>query len=247
MFVTSLCKIVGMSEWGLVTLSKPQVGATPSVVGRFASQHPSGWRLTGEVEDQQGHLVLRSLCFEPFRPGGDRIVFDQTDSEGRPVARHEWVPETAVTPGGGVTSSVIQSVRFGPLLAEILSLAAYMRSLAPPDDEEALFDPARGRREAAEIAEPFPTRVTPLGRRPFGDEYYRQVAVRCIELQSEDPKKPVISRLAKERGDRPVETVRTWVRRARKLGFLAPASAGRAEFFPGPALNDFTSSKETDQ
>jgi hypothetical protein len=72
------------------------------------------------------------------------------------------------------------------------------------------------------------------GREGYGDDHYRRIAQRTIELFDEGRRRDVVKALAAEE-KRPEGTIRDWIRKARDLGFLEPASKqGRADFRPGP-------------
>jgi acyl-CoA reductase-like NAD-dependent aldehyde dehydrogenase len=72
------------------------------------------------------------------------------------------------------------------------------------------------------------------GRRAKPREHYQRIALRYLDLASR--RRDVLVALADEEGV-PRETVRDWVRKATKLGFLAPGRPGRAETRRGPMLN----------
>ena len=78
------------------------------------------------------------------------------------------------------------------------------------------------------------------GRQAKSPEHYRRIAFRYLELLR-DGKRHVLKELAAEESERlgrtvPRETVRDWVRKATRLGYLAPGTAGRADPRPGPNL-----------
>jgi hypothetical protein len=74
------------------------------------------------------------------------------------------------------------------------------------------------------------------GRTGYGDEHYRRIARRYLEIASGPDGRRVLKVLAENEGV-PRETVRDWVRKATRLGFLAPGTQGRAEARPGQKLN----------
>jgi hypothetical protein len=73
------------------------------------------------------------------------------------------------------------------------------------------------------------------GREGYPADHYRKIALRALQLQAEHGARGVRQRLAEAEG-RPPETVRDWIKRARQLGYLAPATPGRAGYVPGPNL-----------
>lgn len=108
----------------------------------------------------------------------------------------------------------------------------------------ALFEQAR--REGTRVIlgqEPAPGLFSPgdervpqtSGRTPMSDELLRAVAVAFIEETGPGKDKRAIQRMA-IRFDRPEGTLRTWIARARKEGWLAPGSKGRIGAEPGPKL-----------
>lgn len=73
------------------------------------------------------------------------------------------------------------------------------------------------------------------GRTPMSDELLRAVAEAYLEETAPDKPPRPMARLA-ERFERPEETVRTWLARARKAGWLGPGIRGRIGGEPGPRL-----------
>jgi hypothetical protein len=78
------------------------------------------------------------------------------------------------------------------------------------------------------------------GRRAKPPEHYRRIALRYLELLKQG-QRHVLKALAAEESERegrtvPRETVRDWVRKATKLGYLMPGTQGRASARPGPKL-----------
>ena len=72
------------------------------------------------------------------------------------------------------------------------------------------------------------------GRKGYPQEHYQRIALRAVELFG-DGHRDVLARLADEE-QKPYQTVRDWIYRARSLGFLEPTKQGRADFRPGPNL-----------
>ena len=78
------------------------------------------------------------------------------------------------------------------------------------------------------------------GRPGYPPEHYERIALRYLELLAQG-KRNVLKELANEESERlkrivPRETVRDWVRKATKEGYLAPGKPGRADARPGPKL-----------
>jgi hypothetical protein len=136
-----------------------------------------------------------------------------------------------------VTGTVLRGVRVADIREDAYArlkdrpiITAALRELGgrgPSPEEE---------RWAQRVAEE--ARKLPLnrGRKGYPAEHYRRIALRCLKLY-DDGRRDVLKELAAEE-DRPYQTIRDWVRRARdpELGFLAPGRQGRIDFRPGPNL-----------
>lgn len=79
------------------------------------------------------------------------------------------------------------------------------------------------------------------GRTELTDELLRAVALAFIEETGPGKDKRAIRRMVKRFG-RPEGTVRTWISRARKAGWLAPGSRGRIGAEAGPRLREWMTS-----
>ncbi len=79
------------------------------------------------------------------------------------------------------------------------------------------------------------------GWAPLTQELLRDVALAFIEETEPGKDKRAMQRLA-ERFGRPEETVRNWVTRARRDGWLAPGSKGRIGAEAGPRLRAWMAS-----
>ncbi|MFK0125548.1 hypothetical protein ACIQSP_19810 [Streptomyces nigra] len=77
------------------------------------------------------------------------------------------------------------------------------------------------------------------GRGALSDELLRSVAVAYLAETAPGRPAGAVKRMAKE-FERPEETVRSWITRARKGGWLGPSVKGRAGAEPGPRLRDLT-------
>lgn len=75
----------------------------------------------------------------------------------------------------------------------------------------------------------------PPGRVPMTDELLRKVSLAYLEETRPGKDRQATRRLA-ERFGRPEGTVRTWVAKARKEGWLGPGASGRMGAEPGPKL-----------
>ncbi|MEV5792687.1 hypothetical protein [Streptomyces sp. NPDC052192] len=155
------------------------------------------------------------------------------DDEGGPriVSLEIFPPEDE----GAVTASVVRSVPVGQIIAALRTLLPLDRarregvrydSFAPGPPPGYAYTPLVGD----------PPKVPRRGGKPaVTDDHLRAVAeAYLVETAPGQPARPM-ERLAKKFG-RPEETVRTWIARARKEGWLAPGMRGRVGGEPGPKL-----------
>lgn len=75
------------------------------------------------------------------------------------------------------------------------------------------------------------------GRRPLDDDLLRRVAEAYLRETAPGQPTGAMARLAAE-FERPEETVRSWLARARARGWLGPSRKGRRGAEPGPRLLD---------
>jgi len=130
------------------------------------------------------------------------------------ISRLEVRPAEGST---GVTASMLRKIPVGAILAErhteaAAQIPARLPALSP--------DAPAGRRG---------------GRQPLRPELVREVALAYIEENAPGSPPGAMKRLA-ERFGKPEETVRNWVTRARRDGWLGPSTKGRAGAEPGPRL-----------
>jgi hypothetical protein len=102
-----------------------------------------------------------------------------------------------------------------------------------------LLDYVRGRISAT-LTEDLPEApasalAVPTGRTALTDEFLRDVALAYLRETAPGQPRGATRRLAESYG-RPEETIRTWIGRARKAGWLGPSAKGRAGAEPGPRL-----------
>lgn len=129
----------------------------------------------------------------------------------------------AVDPtGNGITASLLRRIQVG----DILHLARATTARAAQSEEAPALE--------------YPERKTRSGgRSALSDELLRSVAVSYLSETAPGRPAGAVKRMAQE-FDRPEETVRSWVARARKAGWLGPSVKGRAGAEPGPRLRDLT-------
>jgi hypothetical protein len=132
-----------------------------------------------------------------------------------------------------VTGTVLRALPLARIrdqaLASLIAIAVGREAMAEVGGwGETPESVARARYAAEHAAKP------KRGRRALPREHYATIAARYLTLV-EQGRRNVLVVLADEE-DVPRETVRDWVRKATKLGFLAPGTHGRAEKRPGPNL-----------
>lgn len=131
----------------------------------------------------------------------------------------------ALESGRPVSAAQVRMLPVGKLLAAIQSVGR----------EETVQREVRAALAEAEHAPAQPVSQRRGGRPPITPELLRQVAEAYLEETAEGKPPRALGRIA-ERFDRPQETIRTWLARARKEGWLAPAVKGRLGGEPGPRL-----------
>lgn len=102
-----------------------------------------------------------------------------------------------------------------------------------------LLDYVRGR-VSATIAEDIPEMPAAAlavrsGRVELTDSFLRDVALSYLRETAPGKPQGATKRLAEAYG-RPEQTIRTWISRSRKAGWLGPSAKGRAGAEPGPKL-----------
>lgn len=88
------------------------------------------------------------------------------------------------------------------------------------------------------------TQAVPAGRIALTDDFLRDVAISYLRETAPGMPRGATRRLAAAYG-RPEETIRTWISRSRKAGWLGPSATGRAGAERGPRLHDLTSEEFT--
>ncbi|MGV9281629.1 hypothetical protein [Streptomyces sp. NPDC003730] len=102
-----------------------------------------------------------------------------------------------------------------------------------------ILDYVRGR-VSATLAEDLPgapaaALAVSAGRTAMTDDFLRDVSLAYLRETAPGQPQGATRRLAEAYG-RPEQTIRTWVARARKEGWLGPSAKGRAGAEPGPRL-----------
>lgn len=136
--------------------------------------------------------------------------------QGLVISRLEVSPGSNAV--GGVTGGMLQKVPVGQILRHVRA------ELGPDSEPPATFEDT-----------PFVRRIREGGRVSLDDELLREVAHRYWVYTGPGQPPGAIKRLAADFG-RPEETIRTWVARARREGWLGPSVKGRAGAEPGHKL-----------
>lgn len=124
--------------------------------------------------------------------------------------------EVTTASPSGVTASILRKVRVGAILTDQYRRTPVQTLDTPP---------------ALESHAP---RARP-GRAPLTQDLLREVAIGYIDENAPGSPPGAMKRLA-ERFGKPEETVRNWVTRARRDGWLGPSVKGRSGAEPGPLL-----------
>lgn len=125
----------------------------------------------------------------------------------------------------GVTSSLLRKIPVGEILAAVQTEIA--AELMRRGGEGEAFS------ATLTLMNTEPARTS--GRAPLSPQLLREVALAYIAENGPGKGPGAMTRLA-EKFDKPEETVRRWVKRARSDGWLGPGAKGRAGAEPGPKL-----------
>jgi hypothetical protein len=152
---------------------------------------------------------------------GKWAVHGQAQMEGSAV-RLLGIEVRPASPEGVVTAAMVNRIPVGRIVGSLQTLLALDKA-------------RRGGAESVKAETPEPKSLRRGGRPRVTDEQLRALAEAYLAETAEGmPARPV-ARIADQLG-RPEETVRTWLARARKEGWLAPGVKGRAGGEPGPRL-----------
>lgn len=152
------------------------------------------------------------------------------DEEGGPRLLSLEIRPT--DPDGAVSAALVRGIPVGKIVASLRTRLVIDRSYR----EGVRYDsPSGARYEYTPLVEDPPKPQRRGGKPAVTDERLRAVAEAYLaETAPGQPGRP-LPRLAEKFGS-PEETVRTWIARARKEGWLAPGVKGRAGGEPGPKL-----------
>lgn len=152
---------------------------------------------------------------------GEWTVHGQARLEGNAV-RLLSIEVRPMSSEGVVTAAMVNRIPVGRIVGSLQTLLTLDKA-------------RRGGAESVKAETPEPKSLRRGGRPRVTDEQLRALAEAYLAETAEGmPGRPV-ARIA-ERLGRPEETVRTWLARARKEGWLAPGVKGRAGGEPGSKL-----------
>lgn len=139
----------------------------------------------------------------------------------------------------GVTQRALKDAPLAGILRSVRAQVAYQEAMREGTRAFLGEEPAPGLFLPEDVHIPKTS-----GRTELTDELLRQVALAFIEETGPGKDKRAIQRMV-ERFGRPEGTLRTWISRARKTGWLAPGSKGRIGAEPGPKLIESQSARLT--
>lgn len=180
-----------------------------------------------ETNEDSKPDVVAHFSYEP--PNESWSVFGDVmrGSRGLVLSRLEITPSPS---SSGVTAGLLRKIPVGEILASVRTKAAWEAAQKAGTRVLLGEEPIAGVfREGDE------TKPRRSGRAPLTQELLRDVAVAYIEENAPGKPAGAMKRIA-ERFGKPEETMRNWVTRARRDGWLGPSVKGRAGAEPGPRL-----------
>lgn len=193
---------------------------TPSPPGTPDEVHIRADVRPGAQSATEGEVVAAFEC----RPSTDEWLATGDVSraaQGLVISRLELTAKDQS--GSGITGSLLRRIQ----ITDILHVTRAHVTLAVHGGPER---PAVTREAGASHSG---------GRAALSDELLRSVAVAYLAETAPGQPTGAVKRIAQEFG-RPDETIRSWIARARKAGWLGPSVKGRAGAEPGPRLRDLT-------
>lgn len=171
--------------------------------------------------------VVAHFSYE--EPGELWSVFgDVTRSDqGLVLSRLEISPSPSAS---GITAGLLRKIPVGEILASVRIKALWEAEQKAGTRALLGQEPVAGVFREGDEAKPRRS-----GRAPLTQELLREVAVAYIEENGPGKPAGAMRRIA-ERFGKPEETMRNWVTRARRDGWLGPSVKGRAGAEPGPRL-----------
>jgi hypothetical protein len=195
------------------------------------------WLISGTVATLDGNLIVRDLQIRP-----SPTVFDE---HGIPRPRRH-------PPDSGITMSVLRRLNLDQILhdvTETLATAGPRYEVWKRFMRERGIDP-RGLvladSRADEAAQRIATAKLRRGRKGYGDEHYREIAVLYLDVFAQGVRKGIHREIARRYAEaraepadfHPVGTIRYWIAQAHTRGVLTEAHPGKAGAMPGPRLRE---------
>ena len=167
--------------------------------------------------------------------GGWAVRWTFAVQGGQLVVRSLFLePESQETPPGGITSEVIRGL--SPFRAIAAAAPDYFARLE--DRTEVFSLVTRWRTEEVQSSTGTATSKRKGGRPRLPDKLLHDVAIAYVEeVSSPSRQEGLLARLG-QRFDRPPETVRDWVRIARREGFLPQTKRGAKTTTLGPRFSE---------
>lgn len=180
--------------------------------------------------DEAAEGVVTHFVYQDSRQGWTVRGQVSRGPSGLIISKLEiWPGGQKGEPSGGVTAGLLRRIPVGEMLSSVRAQAAWEAARREGTRKILGEEPAEGM-----FAETDST-VRHGGRTPLSDDLLLSVALAYLEETAPGKDRRVLKRLS-ERFDRPEETIRTWIARARKAGWLGPGSKGRPGAEPGPRL-----------
>lgn len=200
-----------------LSLLPPTEDEDAAGIRSFTYSSDSGWSVRGTAVLDANSVRITSL---EIQPSGDQdevtaslvrqVPVGKIAASLRTLATLERAKRSGILAGAGArnTETVDFMLSFGPTLDDY-GVSAKILPAEPPS--------RRG------------------GRAPITDDLLRELAEVYLTETAEGMPPHALARVA-DHFDRPQETIRTWIARARKDGWLGPGMKGRAGSEPGPRL-----------
>ncbi|KUN03944.1 hypothetical protein AQI95_21125 [Streptomyces yokosukanensis] len=192
-----------------------------------AAEPPTGFLLPGAQDDIR--LDIRETVdpdhfgFEAHPATGARSEVWQVEGDVVRTERGLKVSriEVSADPSGSVeiTGTLMRQIPIGTLLDYVRAhISANLTNELP--------------------GTPSAAQSVPAGRTPLTDDFLRDVALSYLRETAPGQPRGATRRMAEAYG-RPEETIRTWIGRARRAGWLGPSAKGRAGAEPGSKLSEW--------
>jgi hypothetical protein len=199
---------------------------------------------------EQGTLEYVGLLFLPRRAHVAQgvLVWGTLSLVGGRLSLSELALAPLLPSEQALTADLLRRISLSAILARVhaelinrAELAELARRFAwpaaPSAEEQAKLDEAARRATAGQ-----PRR----GRPALADAHLARIARAYLRKQADGYSRGILLALAEEEG-RPRDTIRDWVAKARRRGFLSPGTQGRAGALPGPRLQELPMAPAKDE